>query len=150
MQKSGFHRFSKFVIDALFFLSIPTTVAIPFFSKYIYEWIGYRSMSYADVFTGILLLSAVGCVYILHNLRGMYRTLVEGNPFVAENAASFGNIAITCIVIAVMYYIKLAMAFTLATLLIAAVFTVGCLFCLTLRDLFRRAAEYKAENDLTI
>ena len=40
--------------------------------------------------------------------------------------------------------------FTIAAIVIAAIFMVGCLFCLTLKDLFKQAINFKMENELTI
>ena len=101
-------------------------------------------------FTAELLISGIGCIYILFNLKTMYRSLLTGNPFVEKNISCFRKIAITCFAVAIVYIVKAVLDFTLATIIIAIIFIVGCLFCLTLKDLFKQAINYKVENDLTI
>ena len=80
----------------------------------------------------------------------MYRTLLVGNPFVDKNVAHFRKMAVACFVIALIYAVKCIALFTVAALVITVIFVVGCLFCLTLKDLFKQAVNFKAENELTI
>ena len=53
-------------------------------------------------------------------------------------------------VVCVIFTIQAILAFTVGSLTIALIFAIACLFCLTLKDLFKQAINYKAENDLTI
>ena len=80
----------------------------------------------------------------------MYRTLLEGNPFVDKNVCHFRKISVACTIISIIYIIKSFFMFTFGSVVIALVFIIGCLFCLTLKDLFKQAINFKAENDLTI
>lgn len=150
MQKSITHFISKAVIDILMVLSIFSTISVPFVSKYLFEWIGYSNKSYLIIFTLVLFLSGAACVYILLNLRQMFKSLLVGNPFTDKNVLHFKRMAFACIIIAIIYIIKAVFLFTFATIVIAVVFIVGCLFCLTLKDLFKQAINYKTENELTI
>lgn len=149
-KKTAAHYISKTVIDILFYLSIVCTILVPFLSKYIFKWINYPDGGYLTVFTVVIFLSGTGCIYILFNLKQMYRSLLEGNPFEDKNVRHLRKMALSCCFIAVIYIIKCFVMFTLAALVIAAVFGVGCMFCLTLKDLFKQAINYKAENELTI
>lgn len=149
-KKSLTHYISKVIIDVLFYLSIVCTILVPFISKSIFKWIRYANLQYLIPFTTLLFLSGCCCVYILFNLKQMFKSLLVGNPFIDKNVSHFRKIAVGCMAISLIYIIKCFFAFTLATLLIASVFVIGCLFCLTLKDLFKQAINYKNENDLTI
>ena len=149
-KKSAIHYVSKFTIDVLFILSIICTIAIPICYKRIFDFIGYLDKGYIVAFTVILFASGIICTYILFVLRQMYKSLLVGNPFTESNVSCLRKIAVSCVIIALMYFVKLFFMFTFATLVIAAVFVVGCLFSLTLKDLFKQAINYKAENELTI
>lgn len=149
-KKSISHYIAKAVIDILFYMSIVCVVLVPVFSRWLFGWINYSDSSYLVMFTVIVLLSGVCCVYILFNLKQMYRSLLVGNPFVDKNVSHLRKIAVACILIALMYIAKCFFMFTVATVVIAFVFIVGCLFCLTLKDLFKQAINYKTENELTI
>jgi len=148
--KSITHYISKIVVDILFYLSLICTILIPFVSRRLFEWINYPYSSYITAFSIILFLSGAGCCWILLNLKQMFRSLLCGNPFVDENVCHFRHIAVACASIAVMYAVKCVFVFTLATLVICVIFIVGTLFCLTLKDLFKQAINYKTENELTI
>ena len=80
----------------------------------------------------------------------MFKSLLVGNPFTGKNVSHFRKMAIACVIIAVIYILKAIIMFTFATIVIATVFVVGTLFCLTLKDLFKQAINYKTENELTI
>ena len=149
-KKSITHYIAKTVIDVLFVLSIICVAATPMLSRWLFGWIRYSASDYLLPFTLILFFSGICCVYILFNLKKMYRSLLSGNPFIDENVRHLRKIAVACAVISLIYIIKCLFMFTFATIVIAAVFVVGCLFCLTLKDLFKQAINYKSENELTI
>lgn len=149
-KKSITHYISKIVIDVLFYLSIFCVILVPVWAKTLFFWINYNNDGYLIPFVAIIFLSGLCCVYILHNLKKMFKSLLVGNPFVDENVSHFRKMAVTCAIIALMYIVKCFFMFTYATLVIATIFVVGCLFCLTLKDLFKQAINYKTETELTI
>ena len=149
-QKSFVHHIAKVVIDILFYLSVVCVILVPFVAKYIFGWIGIPYSGDMIVFTVMVALSGIGCVYILFHLKQMYSTLLVGNPFVDRNVSHFRKMAIACALIALIYVVKCFLFFTVATVIIAMIFVVGCLFCLTLKDLFKQAINFKTENELTI
>lgn len=144
------HYVAKVVVDVLLYFALAAAVAIPFTVKRLFFWIGYINPGYLPVFTAVLFLSGICCVYILYHLKAMYKTLLVGNPFIESNVIHLRKIALACFITAVIYVIKSIILFTFASLVIAFVFMVGCLFCLTLKDLFKQAINYKNENELTI
>lgn len=148
--KKATHYIAKITTDILFYISIACLVLIPFFADDVFEWIKYSNPNYKIVFTAMVFLSGTGCSYILFNLKQMYKSLLVGNPFTDKNVRHFRKMAVTCIIISAMYIAKCFVLFTLATLVIAVIFIVGFLFCVTLKDLFKQAINYKTENELTI
>ena len=148
-KKSITHYIAKVVIDILFYLSIVCTCAIPALAAYLIH-LYPLSRNILLAYAVILTVSGACCVYILFLLKQMYKSLLVGNPFVDENVRHLRKMAITCLIIGIIYVAKSVFLFTIATPVIAGIFLVGCLFCLTLKDLFKQAVNYKAENDLTI
>ena len=149
-KKSITHHIAKVVIDILFYFSIFCVILVPVWAKHLFLWINYSDGGYFIPFTVIIFLSGLCCVYILYNLKQMFRSLLVGNPFIDKNVSHFRKIAVACSIVALMYMIKCFFMFTYATVVIATVFVVGCLFCLTLKDLFKQAINYKTETELTI
>ena len=80
----------------------------------------------------------------------MFKSLLVGNPFTDKNVSHFRKMAVACSIVAIIYIMKSIFMFTYATVVIATIFVVGTLFCLTLKDLFKQAINYKSENELTI
>jgi fatty acid desaturase len=80
----------------------------------------------------------------------MLETLVGGDPFVMKNALCLKRMAAACAMIALIYAVKCFIMFSFATVAVVMVFAVGGLFCVTLKNVFEQATEYKNENDLTI
>ena len=149
-SKSFIHYVAKVMVDVLLYLAVVAVITLPFAVKQLYLWIGYSDTSYVGIFAAVLTTSGIGCVYILYHLKMMYKSLLVGNPFIDRNVKHLRKIALACFIIALIYFIKCILLFTFASLIIAFVFMVGCLFCLTLKDLFKQAINFKTENELTI
>jgi hypothetical protein len=100
----------------------------------------------------VLLVSGILSVYILWELRRIFRTLVnrESNPFIASNVSSLRRIAAASAAISITYVLKCLYWFTMATGIIIIIFALAALFCLVLADVFEQAVFYKQENDLTV
>jgi len=104
----------------------------------------------AFIMKATLFLSGISSVYILWQLKVIFKTLLDGNPFIASNVICLRKIAISCLLIAIIYIIKLFIMPTISTAVIIAIFVIATLLCLTLKDLFKQSIYYKDENDLTV
>lgn len=139
------HYIAKYAVDFMFYSGILCTLVAPFIAKYV----GY-DQSDSVIFAIMLFLSGVCAVFVMFNLKQMFSTLLGGNPFVMKNVCSLRRIAVACAVISAIYIVKCFLLFTFSTLVIVIVFSIGTLFCLTLKDIFKQAISLKEENDLTI
>lgn len=148
-QKSVVHYMTKVCIDILFYVGIVCCLLIPFSSKLLFKYynIGSEMALFAKM---ILLLSGSACIYILWQLKVIFKTLLNSNPFIYANVTALRKIAISCSLIAVIYFLKLIIMPTISTIVIIVIFVVACLLCLTLKDLFKQSIYYKDENDLTV
>lgn len=152
------HRMTKLLLDIMFYLGIVWIVLSPFLARMCGRWFygnGYASFWHVN---GVVWpLSGLLGVSIVFFLRKMFRSLLGGDPFIEENVKSFQTIAFLCGGISVLYFIKCGLMlfsyfylFSVSSVMIAAVFFIGMLFCFTLQYLFAQAVCYKQENDLTI
>ena len=149
MDEKFLNKAAKLLTDALFLLSVVSTLAVPFAAKFIGEYFGYGGRE-TLVLSLTLFVSGAWAAYILYNLRKMFKTLVGGDPFIAENAKRLGRTARSCAAIAIIYTLKCVLMFSWATVVIALIFAVGALFCTVLKNLFAQAVLYKEENDWTV
>ncbi len=150
MQNKKTHYIAKIFIDVLLVACIIAVATIPLWSGPLFK--DYYEYSDFQLYVMMVIMASSGILaaLILFTLRGMYKTLVDGNPFVPKNVESFRRIAIICAIIALIYIGKCFMVPSPATVIVVIVFIVGTLFCLTLKDLFAKAVYYKEENDYTV
>ena len=150
MYKTNFiNKLTKIVVDIFFYLGIITVISVPFVTPKLIKYLNLNeNLIMPTIIT--LLLSGACAVYLIFQLKRIFKTLAVGNPFVIKNTIYLKNMAIVAFIISLIYLFKLTYWFTPATVIIVLVFLVAGLFCLTLKDLFTQAIKYKEDNDLTI
>ncbi len=148
-QKSFVHYMTKICVDVLFYAAILCCILIPFSSPWLFRYFGIAGKDALFV-KAIFLASGISCIYILWQLRVIFRTLMNGNPFIYANVSCLRKIALACLLISLIFLVKMIVMPTISTIIIVAIFIVGCLLCLTLKDLFKQSIYYKDENDLTV
>ena len=142
-------RFTKYLLDAMFYIGIVLTAAIPvlfyIFGKYIAAFRQYYLFQCV-----IYMASGVMALVIVRELRKMFLTVLADNPFVMENADSLKKMGKCSFFIALLSLIRFPVSLTPATAVIIIVFTIAGLFSVVLCQVFEKAVQYKLENDLTI
>ena len=150
MRKNSFvHYLTKVLVDIMFFGGIACCITLPFVMPKIAEYLGY-SQNVVAPYTVILMLSGLCSLYIVWQLKAMFRTLLGGNPFVEKNVGCLRRCSVASMLIATIYLVKISIWFTIASSIIVIIFALLGLFCLTLKDLFKQAVAYKEENDWTV
>jgi len=148
-KKSIVHNMTRVCVDILFYVGIICCLLVPFSKPWLIKYFGFASKT-ASLMIIVLVLSGILSVYILLQLKIIFRTLLVGNPFIMTNVMCLRKISIASILISIIYVGKCLFSFTIATLVIIVIFIIASLFCLTLKDLFKQAIYYKDENDLTV
>jgi len=143
------HHFTKVLVDLMFYGGILACVTLPFALPYLMRLIGV-SLHFRTAYTLILLSSGICAVYIVYQLKGMFKTLLGGNPFVAQNVTSLRKCAVASALISGIFLIRLFIWFTIASSIIVVIFALLSLFSLTIKDLFKQAIAYKEETDWTV
>ena len=150
MQTNIFrHQLTKILVDIMFYGGILTCVALPFILPILMAWQGVQT-AYRVHYTAALFSSGICAVYIMYQLKRMFKTLVGGNPFVVQNVSCLRKCAVASAIIAGIFLIRQFMWFTIAGTVTVIIFFMLSLFCLTLKDLFKQAVTYKEETDWTV
>lgn len=143
-------RFTKTLLDSLFYLGIAALVTLPWSLKLITIYysaiIGAHYMSMLMIFG----LSAFMGILIINELRHMMKTVIVENCFVGGNVKSLNHMVGISLLVSATYVIKMFILPTPATVIIAIVFFIAALFSGVLAQVFSEAIRYKEENDLTI
>lgn len=150
MKENTFvHKLTKILLDILIVAGSFCTLGSIQIAKFLRD-LGGHGDNVLIPFAITLFISGALAVFILFTLRMMFKTLLDNDPFVIENVTSLRKISVAAAIIAVIYFIKCFYLFTFMTLAVCVTFCVATLFCLTLKDVFKRAVCIRQENDLTI
>ena len=143
------HYVTKVLVDIMFYGGIVACVVIPFLLPQLMAFIGV-SMRFQTAYTVILLSSGICSVYIVYQLKCMFKTLLGGNPFVMKNVSCLRKCAVASALIALIFAVRLSLWFTFAAAIIVVIFSLLSLFSITIKDLFKQAVAYKEETDWTV
>lgn len=142
-------RFTKHLLDVMFYAGIAITAGIPVMFHYVGNYIE-KFRTYYIAQCALYMASGVLALLIILELRRMFATVLADNAFVMENAASLKLMGKCSFLIAALSGVRLSLACTPATAVIIIVFSIAGLFCFVLCLVFEQAIRYKEENDLTI
>lgn len=150
MYKNSFvHYLTKVLLDVIFYGGILCCIALPFVLPSLISFLGYTKIDVIPL-TIILLTTGLCLLYILWQLKLIFKTLIGGNPFTDKNINCLKKCSAASLLIAVIYLLKILFWPTAASSLIVIIFSLLGLFCLTLKDVFKQAVAYKEENDWTV
>lgn len=150
MRQERMNKFTKLILDLMFYCGIAVLATLPFTLKLAGR---YYSKALSDNFISMLVIFAVSGVcglMIVTQLRRMMKTVIEGACFVPDNVRSLGLMASLSLVIAAAFIIKIFLVPTPATVVVVLVFFIAALFSQVLANVFAEAIRYKEETDLTI
>ncbi|XCP85520.1 DUF2975 domain-containing protein [Roseburia hominis] len=150
MEYEKIAKFTKWILDFMFFAGIIVVITVPLWLKFGGLYYSREIMKHYWLMLIVFVLSGLLGIFILNELRKMMRTVLEQNCFVMENVLSLKKMARYSIAISIFFAIKVAFFPTPATLIIVLVFFIAALFSLVLSCVFKQAIDYKNENDLTI
>ncbi len=109
----------------------------------------YGAAGSTVLFYAMLLVCGAIALWILTELAAVLKT-VDSDPFVERNAAAFMRMGIAAEAAGIVFLVKCFFMFTVMTVVCALVMILSGLFALTLGIVFKKAVEYKRENELTI
>lgn len=142
-------RFTKGLLDIMFYVGMAITVVIPVLFHYVGMYIE-MFRTYYVVQCVLYMASGALALLLVRELRRMFATVLADDAFVMENAASLKRMGKCSFLIAFLSVLRLFVACTPATAVVIIVFLIAGLFCFVLCLVFEQASRYKQENDLTI
>lgn len=140
---------TKYLLDVMFYAGIAVTATLPYSIRKIGDWLPYMVEHYEETVV-IYFVLGVSALVLLGELRKIFRTVLAGDCFVAENVASLRKMGNWSFFIALMSLVRSIVYPTVAMLVVILVFIIAGLFSKVLSYVFEQAVRYKEENDLTI
>ena len=150
MYKISFiHRVTKLLVDLMFYGGIVTCIVFPFILPWVAERYAF-SIAWTRPSVAVVMAAGVCAVYILFQLKLMFKTLIGKEPFVHQNVSCFRKCGVASFVISLLFVVRAFIWFTFGSAIIVVIFAMLGLFSLTMKDVFKQAVFYKEENDWTV
>lgn len=149
-QKQALTRWTKYLLDFMFYAGIVVTISLPFSI----HWIGTRYLppimeNYQEIVI-IYFVLGVSAAKLIWELRKIFKTVLAEDCFVMENVVSLQKMGNWSFFIAGMSVVRSIVYATIAMAVVILVFLIAGLFSKVLALVFEEAVRYKEENDLTI
>ena len=149
MKKETLIKWTKYLLDFMFFSGIAVTVSLPITMKWLGKFIEKIQDNYWEVVV-IYFLLGIAAIAILGELRKIFKTVVNKDCFVHENVKSLNKMCKWSFFIVCMSLVRTFVYVTPAMLIVILVFIIAGLFSKVLSFVFEEAVGYKEENDFTI
>ena len=149
MKKDTLIKFTKYLLDFMFFGGIVVTATLPVTLKLLGEFLEKLEKHYMEALP-IYFVLGVCAIVILRELRRIFKTVINKDCFVMENVVSLNKMFKWSFLIVLMSIVRCIVYVTPAMLIVILVFTIAGLFSKVLSFVFEEAVGYKEENDFTI
>lgn len=151
LGKKGLSGVLKILLDLIFYAGILLAGGLWFVMKFIFDHYYIRlSWYYFSFLYVIFMISGILGLFIVNEVRRIFKALNDQNPFSPRNVKSLKKIAWLSFGICSVYIAKSIWDFSIQTVLVTLIFFLAGLFMLVLSEVFMQAVEAKMENDLTI
>lgn len=140
----------KCLTNIMFYCGIPATVSVPFVLKWYGENLNSYYEKYYIIQTILFIVCGVFSCLIIFELKKMIKTIENEDCFVMENVYSLKRMGIFAYVIALACTTRMFLYWTPGAFALVIVFVLAGLLSYVLAGVFKKAVEYKLENDMTI
>lgn len=150
LDQRGFSGLVKHILDLIFVGGIGIFLSLPIALKWYLGLLYTRTSENYDFLLGFLFITGILALAVVNEIRKLLKNINKRNPFIRENVKSLNRIAVSCLLIAACYIIKILFYNSFLTIIITMVFIITGFFSIILAEVFQQAVIVKEENDLTI
>lgn len=148
-RKQILTKWTKYLLDFMFYAGIVVTVTLPISLKWIGQYLQRVEDHYWQAVI-IYFILGIAAVILIRELRKIFKTVLLEDCFVWENVDSLRRMGSISFFITVMSVVRIAVYPTMAMAVVILVFVIAGLFSKVLALVFEQAISFKEENDLTI
>lgn len=146
----GLSRFLKVCLRATFVIGVFVTVCLSYILKKYFWWYFLNDQTYYLACVVVISISGVATLNIVWQLSYIMATIHNKNPFTNKNVVCLKRISYSCFVVSILFFILLLFRLSLFVVIISYIFIILGFCCIVLSGLFKKAVEFKTENDLTV
>ena len=150
LDQRGFSGLVKHLLDLIFVGGIGILLSLPIALKWYMGLMYTRTSENYDFLLGFLFITGILALAVVSEIRNLLKNINKRNPFIRANVKSLNRIAVSCLLIAACYIIKIIFYNSFLTIIITMVFIITGFFSIILAEVFQQAVIVKEENDLTI
>ena len=150
LDQRGFSGIVKYILDFIFIGGVGILLSLPIALKWYLGLMYTRTSENYYFLLGFLFVTGILALTVVNEIRNLLKNLNKKNPFIIDNVISLNRIAISCLLIAACYVIKIIFYNSFLTIIVTMVFIITGFFSIILAEVFRQAVIVKEENDLTI
>lgn len=150
LGEKGLSAVVKYMLDLVFAGGMMILISLPISLRWCFNNFFWTTGEHYRFLLIFLAITGTFCLIIVQELRKIFKTLKQREPFKRDNVTSLKRIAVMAILISAAYLIKIIFYISFLTIIVMMVFLIMGLFALILSEVFRQAIEVKEENDLTI
>ena len=150
LDQKGFSGIVKHILDLIFVGGIGILLSLPIVLKWYIGLMYTRTSENYYFLLGFLFATGIFALVVVQEIRKLLKNLNKRNPFIMDNVKSLNRIAVSCLIIAACYLIKIIFYNSFLTIIVTMVFIIAAFFSIILAEVFQQAIIVKEENDLTI
>ncbi len=150
LDQRGFSGLVKHLLDLIFVGGIGIMLSLPIALKWYMGLMYTRTSENYNFLLGFLFVTGILALTVVNEIRNLLKNINKRNPFIRANVKSLNRIAVSCLLIAACYVIKIIFYNSFLTIIITMVFIITGFFSIILAEVFQQAVIVKEENDLTI
>ena len=150
IDRRGFSGLVKNILDLIFLGGIGILISLPIALKWYMGLMYTRTSENYNFLLGFLFITGILALAVVNEIRRLLKNINKKNPFIRDNVKSLNRIALSCLLIAACYIIKIIFYNSFLTIIITMVFIITGFFSIILAEVFQQAVIVKEENDLTI
>ncbi len=120
---------------------------------YITKIVTYLGLPNPRFYTLLFIILGIFCLLIVYQVTKVFKSIINGDPFVTGNEIALKKIAVLCEIIAIILFINMLFneyTLLLTSILMMAVFVIAGLCAYVFSQLFKQSVIIKEENDMTI
>ena len=148
--KKGLSSIFKIALQCIFVGGIIIFITLPFCLKWYLEFSEIFTSSYFYKTLILLYLSGFLALAVLYQSIKLLNNINKKSPFNLENPKILNIIGICSLLIAFIYLISIFIIKSVFTIILFMIFIMLGFMAIILAEIFKKAIEYKEENDLTI
>ena len=144
---------TSYLLNVMFYGGIAVTVTLPVSLRLLEKYVPLFQQAIREHYIELLVIYAilgVAALFLIAQLRHIFRTVLQENCFVMENVKSLRKMGNISFFIAGMSLVQIVLYPTITMAVVVLVFLIAGLFSKVLALVFEEAVRYKEENDLTI